>query len=213
MSLARKWAHYRGKRYGTPIWTAAGKSFWPLDPRVEDIDMKDIARGLASKCRFSGQISLTSGFNFYSEAEHSILVSRCAEMCARETGLSLDDVVDWALFGLLHDASKAYIGDISMQSSMKVEQHLQSTIEKAFLLTPSSSCRAVVQEIDNRILIDEIQALVTLPSNETLQDQIKKFGQPLGCVITGVSPGYAYMAFMKRCAELQEMRYEAMAQS
>lgn len=75
------------------ILTYTGKLFTPYNPISDDIDIKDIAHGLSNICRFGGHSN-----NFYSVAQHSIIVSyNCG--------------VD-ALYGLLHDASEAYLGDI-----------------------------------------------------------------------------------------------------
>ena len=52
------------------IATATNKHFYYLDVRIEDIDIQDIATGLANECRFNGQID-----NFYSVAQHSVYAS------------------------------------------------------------------------------------------------------------------------------------------
>jgi hypothetical protein len=82
-------------RKGDWIQTFTGKAFWPLDPQPSEIDIEDIAHALSNSCRFTGHVK-----KFYSVAEHSIHVSR---ICAPED----------ALWGLLHDASEAYICDIA----------------------------------------------------------------------------------------------------
>jgi hypothetical protein len=74
--------------------TFTGKRFYPLDPKVEDISIMDIAHGLSNVCRYGGQCKV-----FYSVAQHSVLVSQSVHP-------------DNARWGLLHDASEAYIGDI-----------------------------------------------------------------------------------------------------
>lgn len=80
-----------------PHWiqTFLGKPFWPLSPRPEDIDIRDIAHALAMTCRFTGHSQ-----KFYSVAEHSVRVSRIVP-------------AQFALHGLLHDASEAYLCDLS----------------------------------------------------------------------------------------------------
>jgi uncharacterized protein len=77
------------------IQTYSGKKFYPQHPTNETIDIIDIAHALSQQCRFTGHTKY-----FYSVAQHSLLVSY---LCQPEN----------ALFGLLHDASEAYICDIS----------------------------------------------------------------------------------------------------
>jgi hypothetical protein len=79
------------------IGTHTGTKFWPLEPVASKIFIKDIAHSLARQCRFNGHCG-----PFYSVAEHSIEVScRLAEVS-----------VEFALWGLLHDAAEAYLSDI-----------------------------------------------------------------------------------------------------
>jgi hypothetical protein len=76
-------------------WMQVGSGpFWPLDPRPEEIHIHDIAVALSNLCRFGGHVR-----EFYSVAQHSVHV---AALCGPED----------ALWGLLHDASEAYLGDI-----------------------------------------------------------------------------------------------------
>jgi len=63
------------------------------------IDLWDIAGGLSKICRFAGQIPC-----HYSVAEHSIIVS--------EIILLLGYSKRTAKYGLIHDATEAYMGDI-----------------------------------------------------------------------------------------------------
>lgn len=79
------------------VWieTYSGKKFHLLDPQPDEVCIEDIAHALAMMPRFCGHTQ-----RFYSVAEHSIHVSQTCE--------SQD-----ALWGLLHDASEAYIADLS----------------------------------------------------------------------------------------------------
>lgn len=76
------------------ITTRSGRQVSLLNPKPYQIDITDIAHGLAYQCRFNGQVS-----RFYSVAQHSILVASM-----------LPDHLK--LVGLLHDAAEAYLGDI-----------------------------------------------------------------------------------------------------
>jgi len=77
------------------IQTASGRAMYPLAPRVQDVCIEDVAHALAMQTRFTGHCR-----SFYSIAQHSVLVSR---VCERKD----------ALWGLLHDASEAYLSDVS----------------------------------------------------------------------------------------------------
>jgi uncharacterized protein len=81
------------------IETYSGHTFAPLDPVFADIRIEDIAHALANQCRFSGHVRFS-----YSVAEHSVRVS---ELLERERGSK-----PLQLWGLLHDASEAYLVDL-----------------------------------------------------------------------------------------------------
>ena len=80
----------------------SGRRLDLLDPTPMDIEIEDIAHGLAFVARWNGQ---TSGDWPYSVAEHSLLVE---EIFARQTGES----ARWRLAALLHDAPEYVIGDM-----------------------------------------------------------------------------------------------------
>lgn len=82
-------------RRGDWIQTYTGRKFWPLEPRAEDVDIVDISRSLSQLCRFTGHTR-----TFYSVAEHSVRVSQEVPQ-------------EFALWGLLHDASEAYLLDLA----------------------------------------------------------------------------------------------------
>jgi len=60
-------------RIGDWIQMNNGKPFWPLDPRLSEITLEDIARSLSMQCRWNGHCK-----EFYSVAQHCVLVSRTA---------------------------------------------------------------------------------------------------------------------------------------
>jgi len=83
-----------GTKKSTWISTFSGKQFDVFNPRVEDVDIEDIAMGLANTCRFRGFVK-----RWYSVAEHSILMYDLLPQ-------------DLRIYGLLHDAAEAYMGDL-----------------------------------------------------------------------------------------------------
>ena len=82
------------KREGDWIQLVSGKPFWPLDPRSDEIEIADIAHALSMLCRYGGHCQ-----GFYSVAEHSVLASHLVP-------------AEHALWGLLHDATEAYLVDL-----------------------------------------------------------------------------------------------------
>lgn len=80
------------------IMTYSGIVFRPLEPEPHMIVIEDIAHALANSCRYTGHVR-----EFYSVAQHSVLLT------------ALVDAVDpdSMLWGLLHDASEAYLSDLA----------------------------------------------------------------------------------------------------
>lgn len=81
----------------------SGRRLDLLDPTPVDIEIEDIARGLAFVARWNGQ---TSGAYPYSVAEHSLLVE---QIFSRQHP---DAPSKWRLAALLHDAPEYVIGDM-----------------------------------------------------------------------------------------------------
>lgn len=80
----------------------SGRRLDLLDPTPVDIEIEDIAHGLAFVARWNGQ---TRGDYAYSVAEHSLLVE---DIFARQGGQD----PKWRLAALLHDAPEYVIGDM-----------------------------------------------------------------------------------------------------
>lgn len=81
----------------------SGRRLDLLDPTPMDIEVEDIAHGLAFVARWNGQ---TKGDWPYSVAEHSLLVE---EIFSRQNpGIA----TRWQLAALLHDAPEYVIGDM-----------------------------------------------------------------------------------------------------
>jgi 5'-deoxynucleotidase YfbR-like HD superfamily hydrolase len=81
----------------------SGRRLDLLDPSPLDVEIEDIAHGLARVARWNGQ---TKGAHIYSVAQHILLV----ELMARQKAPSLDKNLRLAL--LLHDAAEYVIGDM-----------------------------------------------------------------------------------------------------
>ena len=81
----------------------SGRRLDLLDPTPMDIELDDIAHGLAFVARWNGQ---THGDFAYSVAEHSLLVT---DIFTRQHPKA---PVKWQLAALLHDAPEYVIGDM-----------------------------------------------------------------------------------------------------
>ncbi len=81
----------------------SGRRLDLLDPSPLDIEIEDIAHGLARVARWNGQ---TTGAHIFSVAQHTLLV----DVVARARTASLDERVRLAI--LLHDAPEYVIGDM-----------------------------------------------------------------------------------------------------
>lgn len=81
----------------------SGRRLDLLDPTPVDIEIEDIAHGLAFVARWNGQ---TRGEHAYSVAEHSLLVETLFGRIAPKAPAR------WRLAALLHDAPEYVIGDM-----------------------------------------------------------------------------------------------------
>ena len=128
------------------ILTSSGRFLDLLDPDPRDIDLMDIALGLSRECRFSGQTKV-----FYSVAQHSVLVSRLVPE-------------EYALEGLLHDATEGILRDIAapikklLPDYMKIEGLLDRVIRQKFGL-PEIPSSAVIRA-DQILLATEFRDVV-----------------------------------------------------
>jgi 5'-deoxynucleotidase YfbR-like HD superfamily hydrolase len=112
----------------------SGRRLDLLDPSPLDIEIEDIAHGLARVARWNGQ---TAGANIFSVAQHTLLVEEVARRRFGEPDRRL------ALALMLHDAPEYVIGD--MISPFKavigdaykaVEKRLLAAIHRRFGLAP-----------------------------------------------------------------------------
>jgi 5'-deoxynucleotidase YfbR-like HD superfamily hydrolase len=81
----------------------SGRRLDLLDPDAADIEITDIARGLARVARWNGQ---TTGVHAFSVAQHCLIVDEIAQVSGAPWA------EDWQLAALLHDAPEFVIGDL-----------------------------------------------------------------------------------------------------
>lgn len=83
----------------------SGRRLDLLDPAPEDIEIVDIAHGLARVARWNGQ---TTGEHAFSVAQHSLIVEEIATATAPAGSWSRQE----ALAALLHDGPEYVVGDL-----------------------------------------------------------------------------------------------------
>lgn len=141
--------------YITDNWmeTYTGKKFHILKPKLQDIDIKDIAHSLALQCRFGGHCKV-----FYSVAEHSVRVS---DILPEELKLA----------GLLHDAAEAYVGDVvrgmkeNMTSFKKIEKNILELIFIKFKVPTKLIEDKRVKEADDVLVATEGRDIMSNTDN------------------------------------------------
>ncbi|MGE0034277.1 MAG: YfbR-like 5'-deoxynucleotidase [Xanthobacteraceae bacterium] len=151
----------------------SGRRLDLLDPSPLDIEVEDIAHGLARVARWNGQ---TVGANIFSVAQHSLLVETIAHGRS-----SLDRRHRLAV--LLHDAPEYVIGDmispfkaIIGDSYKSVEARLLAAIHLRFGLPPvlSADLTALIKAADRSAAYFEATRLAGFSPTEAK----KFFGAP-----------------------------------
>jgi 5'-deoxynucleotidase YfbR-like HD superfamily hydrolase len=152
----------------------SGRRLDILNPSPLDVEIEDIAHGLARVARWNGQ---TRGGEIFSVAQHSVLV---AEIFAL---LDPGAPSRWRLFALLHDAPEYVIGD--MISPFKaalgatyrdVEARLARAICQRFSVNPDAP--PALAKMTKRA--DRISAFfeATLFAGFEADEALKLFGAP-----------------------------------
>lgn len=155
------------------IRTFTGREFNLASPTPEQVFIEDIAHALSQLCRFTGHTN-----QFYSVAQHSVAVS-------------LRVPKEFALWGLLHDAAEAYVGDMS--SPLKsicpeyrgIEHNIMAAVCERFGLPYLEPL--VVKEADYAECRAEAEMLFVRPEHAS---------------VIGWGPVLAKLRFLNRFAEL-----------
>jgi hypothetical protein len=140
-------------RLGDWISCYSGQRFYPLDPRPDEIHVRDIAHALACLNRYTGH-----AIEPISVAQHSCLV---ADLLPPEL----------KLWGLLHDAAEAYVNDMArpikllpeMAAYRAAEHRLMQCVALRFQLVgpgPDGEMPAEVKRADNVALKAEARLLM-----------------------------------------------------
>jgi uncharacterized protein len=169
--------------------TFTGRHVYPLAPDPSQIEIEDIGRSLSHLCRFLGHTE-----DFYSVAQHSVLVSHLVPPGD-------------AMWGLLHDAGEAYLGDLpapikrdpEMQFYRVAEDRLMCAIAARFGLRPEMP--ESVKRADRFLLATEFRDVIQMEDMEWIEREC-------GCrpaadsVVVPWPPLVAEYRFFERFAEL-----------
>lgn len=154
----------------------SGRRLDILSPSPMDIEISDIAHGLARVARWNGQ---TKGPFAYSVAQHSVLVERLVQANAP----TLDQ--KWRLATLLHDGPEYVIGDMITpfkavlgNKYKEIEAGLEAAIHLRFGLPAHlpAYVKAIIKRADRMAAWLE----ATQPAGFTETDAKKLFPQPRG---------------------------------
>lgn len=154
----------------------SGRRLDLLDPSPLDVEIADIAHGLARVARWNGQ---TRGCHAFSVAQHSLLVEGI--VCA----LAPDCTLATRLSALLHDAPEYVIGDMisPFKAAMaddyrEVEHRLQRAIHLRFGLPAETGAtlHAQIKRADRIAAFLEATGLAGF----SLREATEFFGRPQG---------------------------------
>lgn len=185
----------------------SGRRLDLLDPSPLDIELSDIAHGLARVARWNGQ---THGDNAFSVAQHSLVVEHIFRL--QNPSATITDL----MMTLLHDAPEYVIGD--MISPFKavvgggyktVEHRLEAAVHLRFGLPahPTKELKTRIKKADTIAAFFEATELAGF----TPQEARKFFGLPRGIardsiLLVPLSAAQAQQQFLDRFETLDRQR-------
>ena len=170
----------------TTILLNSGNYFDFSDIENQTLDVHDIAHGLSMTCRFGGHCN-----KFYSVAEHSVWVSRLVPP-------------EYAMIGLLHDASESVLGDMPkplkniMPEYSLMEEKLEITIARQYNI--QFPYPPEIKQEDIKMLITEQSQLFSghIPKTGVFEKAL-----PYDFRLLCLTPEQAYIKFMERYRQLK----------
>jgi 5'-deoxynucleotidase YfbR-like HD superfamily hydrolase len=152
----------------------SGRRLDLLNPSPLDVELEDIAHGLARVARWNGQ---TVGPYIFSVAQHSLLVEAIAAQLNPEMSRA------WRLAVLLHDSPEYVIGDIISpfkavigDAYKVIEGRLLAAIHVHFGLSPEPAAvlKRFIKRADRQAAFLEATKLAGF----TREEALKYFGRP-----------------------------------
>ncbi|MCB2096683.1 MAG: YfbR-like 5'-deoxynucleotidase [Parvularculaceae bacterium] len=179
----------------------SGRRLDLLDPSPVDVEIEDIAHGLARVARWNGQ---TKGLIPFSVAQHSLLVENFCQ------AIRPDWPVKWRLAALLHDAPEFVIGDMisPFKSALgdqyrSIEKRLQRAVHLRFGLPADlpHTVEMAIKRADRASAFFEAIQLAGFSAAEANQ----LFGAPRGVPATEIrieTTAVAQKRYLARFGEL-----------
>ena len=187
--------------HDTEILSYAGDYVDLCEPKPQHLKIEVFAHALSNLCRFNGHCR-----TFYSVARHSILVSHIVEQDLGMPG--------YALEGLMHDASEAFLGDVTtllkplLPTYKPIERNFARAIRDTFGL---AHVPEILKKADLRALKSERAALLppttrdwvvlrgVPPASADSESRINLYGMMNG-------PERDKLDFLERYNEIMEKR-------
>lgn len=173
------------------ILTVSGNYFNFEEPDSSTYTIEDISHALSHINRFTGHTNKA-----YSVAQHSVMVSYLVPK-------------DLAMIGLMHDASEAFLGDVSsplkqlLPDYKKIEQNVERAIFKRFNIP--FPMPPEIKVADLIMLASEQKSLMPKINHEW---GILQGVKPLSAKIKPWSAKKAKLKFLERFYELKGLRHE-----
>ena len=184
----------------------SGRRLDLLDPSPLDVEIEDIAHGLARVARWNGQ---TTGAHIFSVAQHALLVEEIA------AALHPDLNRRWRLAALLHDAPEYVIGDLISPFKAALgldykafEERLHAAIHARFSLPHpiSRPLREAIKRADRIAAYHEATRLAGFDEEEgqTYFGPVERLPDALAASLASLEPlsvAAAQQTFLRRYAE------------
>ena len=176
----------------------SGRRLDILTPSPMDIEISDIAHGLARVARWNGQ---TTGRYGYSVAQHSVVVERLVQTNAPD----LDQ--KWRLACLLHDGPEYVIGDMITPfkaalgpAYKEIERTLEAAIHVRFGLPAElpAYVKAIIKRADRMAAWLEATQLAGFSVDEAKKLFPQPRGLPARLTLTPQGPEEAAQNFLRR---------------
>ncbi|ARK07466.1 hypothetical protein LAV_00066 [Sphingobium phage Lacusarx] len=152
-----------------------GRVFAPLEPKhpINKLDIEYIAHSLSLQCRWMGGTSdLATGDPIhYSVAQHCVIVADLVNLGRQKLvpDAEWERVKSPALYGLMHDASEAYLCDVPrplkpyLGGYYDYERELMSAIIDEFSVPVCGAIVEATKKVDNMMIFLERDKLIGKP--------------------------------------------------